>query len=188
MIKKLERELIQVHQETSEKEIREEQSESKGQDEKLLTIIESKKAYINELEAEIIRYKTQIKNLKQVIKEREKNERNFTLPVIEERAAQFDKQGRKISPDSQAHIKELEKKLLEKENELDKVKQKIFEIQEEFELVIDEKNDKIKHLLEQRILDDQRGVKLPASNGDQSDNSLPSFNEDSSKPIQNSTS
>jgi hypothetical protein len=77
---------------------------------------------------------------------------------------------------------------LEKENELDKVKQKIFEIQEEFELVIDEKNDKIKHLLEQRILDDQRGVKLPASNGDQSDNSLPSFNEDSSKPIQNSTS
>lgn len=87
MIKKLERELIQVHQETSEKEIREEQSESKGQDEKLLTIIESKKAYINELEAEIIRYKTQIKNLKQVIKEREKNERNFTLPVIEERAA-----------------------------------------------------------------------------------------------------
>ncbi len=41
-----------------------------------MAIIDSKEAYINELEAEIIRHKTQIKSLKQqVIKER--NERNL---------------------------------------------------------------------------------------------------------------
>jgi hypothetical protein len=54
------------------------------------------------LEAEIIRYKTQIKNLKQIIKEKDRNDRNFSLPIIEEKPTSFELElnTKKMSVDS----------------------------------------------------------------------------------------
>jgi hypothetical protein len=163
MIKKLEQELIQAHNEYStekaerSKESSEGEAKRQSQEEKLMVIIESKVAYINELEAEIIRYKTQIKSLKQVIREKtEEGEaiaEEHRVPDIQiqsqmlpyQSAMAHKKSGGSESPD----VGKLQKVIAEKDSELDKVKDKIFEIQEEFDKAIDEKNEKIKELLEQ---------------------------------------